>query len=896
MMSRDRLAVLATLAALAVPSCVSPPPDSPRVVRFIEEENPRTFDPRELFRPRPVIDLGFATPESVAFWRAIGDTSLRRSDQGMIAESAGPWIRLQGKVDFEAATVDAIVVETAAVRATMDLRWAGPGAKLIASGIASQVLDPQARKVGTRYHFFLADHPDWHGRIDRLQLQIRSRPTSGVELRGIEGDSERPLADDLAAALASPWKVDFDRDRRNALLGSPARPISKQLTVSPEARLRFAYAVPATVPETIYFRVAATSAEVARRVLFEAAVEPPTGNRRAQPEWRNAEVDLSALAGQTLRLTLETHTERPLRFGGGFPVWGHPEVISGDRGPTRPNVVLISIDTLRADHLSVYGYSRQTTPNLDAWAKRSAVVFRNVVAPSPWTQPSHVSLFTGLDAHRHGVNGLFPAPASLVTLAEVLRQAGYATGAVTGSGVMNPDLGLAQGFDRFFYNRLAYSDQELETSLADALSWLETTTDRPFFLFFHTYEIHTPYLVRQPWFSRFSSHDMKLQARPSSFDAQRQGEHEFVHWRKGEEDAPELPLPEALASLPADLYDSAVAYTDERLNRLLTRLEAPDLADRTIVVLTSDHGEMLGEHDLAGHHYLYDENLRVPLIMALPEGRGSGRTVPEQVRSIDVFPTLLELAGLEPVTGIDGRSLLPLIDGTRDTAQRPAWSYAARSRQGLALRLDNRVKYIRRIAAGEVDHDREELYDLAADPREEHDLTAGSTGAERFRDRLRRAVEEEIPGYRLRFENTGEATYRGQLRGPRVRPGFLAAIDMPCPCVVWQDGRAAFEVPPGVSFTLILERPAPREETLHLKIGADGMPDTQARLRLDPDQLSPRVFGLDGISWTWVAAGEPVPAAHLKLWWQGGIAGGTPTDVTLDGQLQEELEALGYVQ
>ena len=170
------------------------------------------------------------------------------------------------------------------------------------------------------------------------------------------------------------------------------------------------------------------------------------------------------------------------------------------------------MDDLRADHLSLYGYRKVTSPNIDSWAGHHGVTFSNVVAASPWTLPSHVSLLSGLDALSHGVN--FPQDAAgkdVLFLAEALREAGYRTGAVTGGGFLRPEYGFHQGFDRFRWwpGEIGHPD-ELDDGLDTALRWIETWADGPFFLFFHTYEVHSPFHRREPHFERLGGRLQEL--------------------------------------------------------------------------------------------------------------------------------------------------------------------------------------------------------------------------------------------------------------------------------------------------------------------------------------------------------------------------------------------------
>ncbi len=525
-------------------------------------------------------------------------------------------------------------------------------------------------------------------------------------------------------------------------------------------------------------------------------------------------------------------------------------------------------------------------------------MFQKVVAPAPWTQPSHISMFTGLNAHRHGVNRLEAAPPSLTMMTEILREAGYATVAVTGGGVLRPEFGLAPGFDIYYHLPTGYSADALEDGLTEVLTRLDSLRERPFFLFFHTYEIHVPYRARQPYFDRFSSHDPNLRTEPSNYLEQAIGKPSFVYWNASEKNPSKIALPLELATLPVDLYDSGIAYTDATLIRLLERLEQPDLTHRTMVVVTSDHGEMLGEHGLASHAFLYEENLLVPLLLALPGGRAAGRTITDQVRLIDLMPTILDLVGISLPADLDGASLLPLIDGSSSAAPRPAWSYASNSNYGVSLRMRNRLKYIRRNSAWASDYSQEQLFDLVKDPREEHDLAASARETQTLRDLISRTLEEEAVGYRVRFENFDNVAFRGTLRGPLVNPSTVKTIDLPCSCVVKKGGGAAFEVPAATSFTLLLEGYAGNGGKLLLSLkslNSDGNegPTFKTSLDLDPNS-SPQVIVERGSEWMPVQSSDKESLKRVTVWWSGKP--GTATTSPLESDiLRRELEALGYL-
>lgn len=701
-------------------------------------------------------------------------------------------------------------------------------------------------------------------------------------------------AEELPEVLGRPWLVELGSEVRSSLLGYPGLPIDRRVVVPPDASFRFSYAVPTAERRDVTFLVSLGPDENSLETLFEGSVDAE--NLEDGP-WHEVELDLSRHAGREVLLRLEIRAPNPFVLGEGLPVWGNPELLhAAEKIP--PSIIFVSLDTLRADHLSLYGYPRATSPNLDRWAQRNAVVFRNAVAPSPWTLPSHVSMFTGLEAHRHGVNYIgMSAPPALTMLAESLRQAGYKTLAITGGGMMHPKSGLAQGFD------LYRTRGELEEAIAGGLELLRANQRRPFFLFFHTYEVHEPYHPRQPYFDAFGGltdeYLVRIRQRPGLDDAKKLHQNHFVIYRPGSTD--EKPLPAELEGLPTDLYDSGIAYTDGQLELLFRELEQLDLESRAAVVLTSDHGEMLGEHDLAGHAFLYDENLMVPLVMSFPDRRGAGRVLDEQVRSIDVMPTLLEIADVAPASNLDGSSLLPLVDrgAGPDDAPRAAWSYAASGTHGLSLRVSNRVKFILRNNVVPPLYAMEELYDLRQDPREAVNLAATAPEAERLRTQAERVLEERTAGVRVRFSNAGSSPIEGTLHGEGITHS-IKAVDLPCRCIHWVDkDTARFQVPPATAFTVSIENlQSPMLQVDLLSTGDGRQPPFQDRFSFAIDALEePARLAFDGSRWRQVeaSAGGDFPTA-IRIWWQGESGIHSPQPVEMDPELRKELQALGYLQ
>lgn len=373
---------------------------------------------------------------------------------------------------------------------------------------------------------------------------------------------------------------------------------------------------------------------------------------------------------------------------------------------SRPNLLLITLDTLRADHLGCYGGSVAETPVLDGLAKEG-VLFLNAVAPVPLTLPSHSSLFTGRYPMAHGVrdNGGFLLADEALTLAEVLQEKGWRTAGFVSAFVLHSRFGVAQGFD-------TYSDRiEVESAgsvspdsiqrrgdetVGEALDWLKDhVTEKgavPFFVWVHLFDPHTPYEPPEPYATQYA----------------------------------------------LDPYAGEVAYSDEQVGRLLDGLEHMKLKEDTLVMVMGDHGEGKGNHKELYHGlFIYDSTIKVPMIFRVPGM--APRKVEGQVRLIDVMPTVLDLTGLEIPGGIAGVSLKPLMTGEKEDLRLAAYceSYFSTIHYGWSelksLRVGN-YKYIQAPTP--------ELFDLASDPTEENNLALSRPDvASRMRENLNQLEE-----------------------------------------------------------------------------------------------------------------------------------------------------------
>ncbi|MCP4899382.1 MAG: sulfatase, partial [bacterium] len=316
------------------------------------------------------------------------------------------------------------------------------------------------------------------------------------------------------------------------------------------------------------------------------------------------------------------------------------------------NVVLVTLDTTRADRLGCYGYSGAETPYLDGLA-RDGVLFEHAVTPTAFTLPSHSSILTGYYPPYHGVrlNGHAALADVQVTLAEKLASAGYRTGAFVAAFVLDGRWGLEQGFEHYDDDFKLKTGQKLDLAgvqrtanqVVDAtLGWLEQPDDRPFLAWLHLYDPHTPYDPPEPFKSRFGvSGPTGLE--PGRLDDADDQASQMRAWRDQQ----------------SSLYDGEIAFADSQVGRVLDWLEVQGLADNTIVVVVGDHGEAIGSHGEIEHgYYVYDYAVKVPFLLKLPKGALAGLRVGSQVRTVDVLPTILQLVGVEGIHGIHGESVV----------------------------------------------------------------------------------------------------------------------------------------------------------------------------------------------------------------------------------------------
>jgi len=431
---------------------------------------------------------------------------------------------------------------------------------------------------------------------------------------------------------------------------------------------------------------------------------------------------------------------------------------AGSARADRPNVILISIDSLRADHLGCYGYARPTSPSIDRLAAEGAL-FEHVMSSTSWTLPAHAAMFTGLPDSVHGCdrNTRILAPAR-ATLAERFQGSGYRTAGFWSGPYLHPRFGLAQGFDEYTsctgYEVYSASDIRPDTGTAperpkgqeraDHLShgdvtsglvlerverWLRARERAPFFLFVHLWDVHYDYIPPPPYDSMFDP----------EYQGPRDG-RDLVSVARSDEPLPARDLEHVIA-----LYDGEIAWTDRHVGRLLDLLDELGLAQGTVVALTADHGEEFYEHGRFGHRKaLFDESVRVPLVIRYPRAVPAGVRVAGLASVVDIAPTLLELARVAGLGDVLGESLVGRLgaSGAHGDAERAVVSELFRPWEDdylLALRTA-RWMTIAEPASGE----RLGLWDLERDPGEREDVLASEGELAAASGRVLRAELERL--------------------------------------------------------------------------------------------------------------------------------------------------------
>ncbi len=462
-------------------------------------------------------------------------------------------------------------------------------------------------------------------------------------------------------------------DTVNVLMAPPSSMYSFELRVPPSSMLEFGVGIhnpygknPA---EEVAFQVVIED-KGKEDTLFLKNVLPY--GRRFYGDSVKERIDLSSYADKKVRVKFITTfapstqeqnlAQEDIPRAIAFAYWENPVIYRALNSPSQsdnpPNIIMISLDTLRADHLKCYGYHRETSTNMDNLAAEG-VLFEKAFSSTSWTLPAHMSLLTSLDNRNHGVRKATPfLDTSIVTLADILRKNDYFTHAITGGALVSQRYGFSKGFDSYReFKRSRRFSNMAKTQYSHVQRWMEWNKDKKFFLFLHTYQPHAPYTCPPPYNTAFLSENMPWE----------EGDMETILF--GEKKTEKAPF-NKLSPLEQDnivaLYDGEIKYTDEVLIKpLIKKLKDLSLYQNTMIILTSDHGEEFFDHNAWLHgHTLYNELIHIPLIIKFPHSKLVNLCVEDDVRIIDIMPTILDELGIDHAAyGLDGRSLIPRLHG-----------------------------------------------------------------------------------------------------------------------------------------------------------------------------------------------------------------------------------------
>lgn len=572
----------------------------------------------------------------------------------------------------------------------------------------------------------LACDPAETARSDRASQKSSPSPSAAWLLIDHLTSARQEIPTALAATAGS---AELDRRlMRSVYQHAPSRLVFDEMRVPAGGALLASFGIKdeAAQPgsDGVTFRISVRTNDE-RAEIFSQHLDP--ANASGDVGWHDIRIPLIRFEGQTIRLEFETLTgpEDRAENTGSYDqaYWGEPRVVAfgGDaRRNERPNLLVVSFDTLRADFLTSYGGREDTSPATAGLARRGAR-FERSIAAAPWTLPSHFALFTGLDPDRTLL--LFDRKpcriaGSVETLAEMLDAQGYHTGAITGGGFVAPKLGFGQGFHSF-----ESSGRRFEDNLPQIEKWIDAYADETFFLFLHNFNVHRDYTPPPEFLDRFVA-NVPPGCEGVSFSS---------------EDRRTLRRAECMSEAGGldylrGVYAAEVAYADSLLGEVISSLEARGALSNTIVVVTSDHGEELYEHLSFDHvRTVYEEVLRVPLIIAGP-GVAEGVTVEGLSSHVDLVPTLSDLLGFDISGEIDGMSHIEAIDGSgpASTSRELAFSATALD-TSLDTFAEERAGFIAAVAGrdrkliryGEGENATSEFFVLSDDPVEQAPRASG---------------------------------------------------------------------------------------------------------------------------------------------------------------------------
>lgn len=570
----------------------------------------------------------------------------------------------------------------------------------------------------------------------------------------------------LNADIATTGKIKIGGETREAFAMQSGREIEATVMITENSFLSFGLAKFGPNSADCLFQVYLKPAGGEKDLVFEKKLISADDT-----SWSDYKLPLRKYAGESCKIVLAMKSLGDEKTNLIF--CSNPTIFSPKRKRIKPNVILVSLDTVGARHLSMYG-GKETTDKFMKGLGNQGVVFENAFANSSLTHVSHGSMLTGIAPLNLNFLWFGGDMGKTTTLAQVLRENGYATAAFTGGVLVTNKLGFDRGFEVFYQEDTLYKPggtaTDIEILTNKALEWVENSYASPFFLFLHSYEPHSPFYIKEDFFKHEASNN--LPSKDEEFVT-------FVHMRgKNGIDLSELgdyvilgyADDEEKKNVGLDdikyiekRYHSEISFVDNQLSRFFAALRKKGMLDNSIVIITADHGEAFFEHALLEHGLLYDENLRVPLIFWGPGLIPPSVSVEQQVSSIDIVPTILDLLRIESPTSIDGHTLKPLFSGKNSDVNYGFYSFVPNN--GFSWQTDNRYKYILRTALGKENFGKAEFFDLGKDPLEKNNLldTMG-----KLPDSMARFVAdtiESLPGVHISFSSFADSEYEMKFVG-----------------------------------------------------------------------------------------------------------------------------------
>jgi len=617
--------------------------------------------------------------------------------------------------------------------------WTFEYLRLLAAGITASALNAVVSLILRRFRPRWA----WPGHllvlaILLLLLPVFRLPTNYDGLQFVHTTEMPPEDQRVAEDLRlSARKVKLNYEVRRSLLLPLNNSLRRDFFIPQQGVLRLALgleAKPGAKPVQLgVFLVDPSSGTVSLLVKYLP---------RDHTAWYPQSVDLSKWGGRSLPLVIQVNSTDP-REKIGYVYLSVPEIQS-PLVSNHPNVVVVVVDSLRADHLSSFGYPvRETDPHLTEWWRRMGVRFERTTSPANWTTPSVASILTSLYPVQHGANNdlhisLHPG---LRSLAEILHDQGFETRAYSLNPLVVPECNFDKGFDVFvdLHNFLFYWQGDLD-AMARVTRWLNEEARRPFFLYLHLMDPHMPYTrpvgVHSPGRLRDTLNELRTLQVGTEFP--------FKAWLFPD---PPWSLEQLRGLTLLQDYDREIRNSDLAIHSLFLTLKSRGWLENTLVIVTADHGEEFNEHGGFYHKtQLYEEQVHVPLFVFSSRISGPGRSIPDPVESVDLMPTVLDFLRLAPPDGIEGQSLWPMILSGRGDPNRPVTS-----------ELDDRAAkktLIRSLAVGSEklicwEKEGEEicrLFDLKQDPMEQKDLAGVDSARALELKKMLHQFYQNLPG------------------------------------------------------------------------------------------------------------------------------------------------------